>query len=129
MWRISNSKDGLLKFNIEKDVSQVINKGEGLSYIITKRDITLEPATKYTVNLVIGSDDSQNKPVLIVYSRKGKNTQHQLNDIVLSSKLQQIRSTFSTTDDIEEENQGVRINILGKQKEPIDIKTIEIWLE
>jgi len=129
LWRISNSKDGLLKFNIEKDVSQVINKGEGLSYIITKRDITLEPATKYTVNLVIGSDDSQNKPVLIVYSRKGKNTQHQLNDIVLSSKLQQIRSTFSTTDDIEEENQGVRINILGKQKEPIDIKTIEIWLE
>lgn len=129
LWRISNSKNGFLEFNIEKDVSQVMNKGEGLSYMITKRDITLEPATKYTVNLVIGSVDSRNKPVLIVYSRKGKSPQHQLNDIVLSSKLQQIRSTFSTTDDIEEENQGVRINILGKQKEPIDIKTIEIWLE
>ena len=129
LWRISNSKEGLLEVNIDQDVAQVVNKGEGKSYLITKKDITLEPGAEYTVNFVIGSSNPENKPILSIYSRKGKSPQHQLKDIALSPETTNISSTFVTTEDIEDGTQWLRIDIPENTKDPVLIESVEIWLE
>jgi len=129
LWRVSNSKEGLLEVNIDKDVAQVVNKGEGKSYLITKKDIALEPGAEYTVNFVIGSSNPENKPILSIYSRKGKSPQHQLKDIALSPETTNISSTFVTTEDIEDGTQWLRIDIPENTKDPVLIESVEIWLE
>jgi tetratricopeptide (TPR) repeat protein len=129
LWRISNSQNGLLQVDIEKNFTRILNKGDGPSYLTIKKDISLEPKKWYTVNLVIGSDNTENTPIMNIFSRKGKNPQYQLKNITLSPEIINVGSTFETTEDIEDGTQWVRIDIPGYTEKAINMKSIEIWLE
>jgi len=129
LWKVYNSQKGMLEVNIDKDVTRVSNTGEDTSYLITKSDITLESAAEYVVNLVIGVDNLESKPVLNIYSREGKSFQYQIKDMVLSSGLEQISSNFITTGDIKEATQWLEFHIPGNTIDVVLIKCIEIWLE
>ncbi len=129
LWKISNSQDGLLQVDIEKDFTRILNKGEGPSYLTIKKYISLTPKKRYTVNLVMGSDNTESTLTFNIFSDKGKNPQHQLKNITLSHEITNISSTFETTEDIEDGTQWLRIDIPGNTEKAINIKTIEIWLE
>jgi len=83
LWRISNSKDGILEIHIE-EAAEITNKGEGPSYLITKQDISLRPQTSYTLNLVASGDIPKDKVLFDVRSREGKNLQFQWKNIPLT---------------------------------------------
>ncbi len=129
LWRISNSKDGLLQVHIEDEGVKLTNPGGGTSYLDLKKDITLYPKETYRLNLLIGSKDPENNPIVDIRSRKGKTTQHQLKNLKLKPELTQITTTFTTTEDIEEGTQWLRIRIPENTQEPVVIKSMELWLE
>jgi hypothetical protein len=81
LWRISNSKDGLLEVHIEDEAAKITNQGEGTILSVTKQDINIQPGETYKVNLLIGSESPKNKPVINIYSRKGKSPQHQIKNL------------------------------------------------
>lgn len=129
LWRPYDSPKSLLEVNISKEVSHIINKGEEQAYLILKKDIKLKPSAEYSVNMVIGSNDSDNKLALDIISRKGQSLQHQLKDIDLRPELAGVSSTFVTTEDIEGGTQWLRIDIPENTKDAVLIRGIEIWLK
>lgn len=129
LWRISNSKAGLLQVQIEDEGVKLTNLGGGTSYLDLKKDITLHPKETYRINLLMGSKDPDNKPIVDIRSRKGKTIQHQLKDLKLKPELTQITATFTTTEDIEEGTQWLRIRIPENTQGPVVIKSMELWLE
>jgi len=130
LWRTSNSEKGLLKADIiKKDYARLTNEGQGPSYISTKQDISLKPQNLYTINLQAGGDMPQDKLVLNVFSREGKNPQYQWKEINLSQQLSIMTTTFLTTKDITEGKQWLRLDIQGIPQKQINVKSIEIWEE
>ena len=126
LWKISNSKDGLLEIQLEK-AAKLSNKGEGTSYLVTKEDISLEPDTSYTINLVAGGDMAKDKVLFNVFSREGESRQFQWKNIQLSNQISEMTASFVTTKNIEEGKQWLRIDIKGNPGGHIDVKAIEIW--
>lgn len=124
LWRIYNYKDGLLKVQI-KEAAKIANLGEGPSYLVASKDISLKPQTSYTVNIVAGSDMPKGKILFNVLSREGKSPQFQWNDIQLSPQISNLSTSFVTTEDLVEGKQWLRINI--QPKSHMDVKFIEIW--
>ncbi|AEE91909.1 O-antigen polymerase [Tepidanaerobacter acetatoxydans Re1] len=127
LWRIYNSQNGLLEVSIDKNAAKVTNRGEEPSHVITKNDITLEPNTDYMVNLAVGSLNPETKPIFNIFSRKGKNPQHQQSDMGLNPEITNISSTFTTTEDIEDGAAWLRIDIPENTRDAIYIKAVEIW--
>ncbi|NLM44840.1 MAG: O-antigen polymerase [Clostridiales bacterium] len=129
LWYIYNSQKGLMKTNIQSQAVEIANSGEGLAYLITRKDIFLEPDTVYRLNLFIGCVDTANTPTLKIFSRKGQALQHQMEPINLTSEITNVSSTFKTTQDIVEGAQWIRIDMPENIKDAILIKSMEIWLE
>ncbi|MGB4469453.1 MAG: O-antigen ligase family protein, partial [Tepidanaerobacteraceae bacterium] len=128
LWRISNSKDGLLEVYIG-EAAKITNKGEGPSYLVTRQDFSLNPQTSYTINFFVGGDMPGEKIQFYVFSREGENTQHHWKDVQLSSQISNISTSFVTTEDLVEGKQWLRIDIQGASEEPLNVKSIEIWEE
>jgi len=129
LWRVSNSKNGLLEIHIEDEAAKITNHGEGTSYLITKKDINIQPGETYRVNLFIASESPENKPVINIYSRKGKSPQYQIKDLDFKQEITNITTTFTATEDIEDGTQWIRIHIPEKTQEAVMIRGIQIWSE
>jgi O-antigen ligase/tetratricopeptide (TPR) repeat protein len=129
LWYIYNSQKGLMETSIRNKAVEITNNGEEPSYLITKKDIILEPTTEYRVNLLIGCENTTNVPVINIFSRKGQIVQHQIKQMDLNTEITNITSTFVTTKDIEDGKQWIRIDIPKETKDTIFIESMEIWLE
>lgn len=129
LWRYSNSKAGYIKSDITPEVAKITNEGEGTSYLYTRKDFSLKPNTKYKVKLVAGGDMPEDKIRFYVFSREGERTQFQWKKIKLTPGLSELTATFTTTDDIVEGKQWLRMNISAAKENYIQLKAIEIWEE
>lgn len=128
LWRISNSKDGLLEIQIE-EVTKITNQGKGISYLITKQDISLNPQASYTVKIEAGGNLPKDKISFNIYSREGKNLQHQWKQMELTPQVSEITTSFTTSEDLIEGKQWLRMNLQATPEKHVTLKTIEIWLE
>lgn len=129
LWKISNSKDGLLEIRVGDEAAKITNQGEGLSYLVTKQDLSLKPQTSYTVNLVAFGNMPKDKILFHVLSSEGKYHQHQWKDMQLSPQISNLTTFFVTTGDLVEGKQWLQINIHPAPGKHIILKTIEIWQE
>lgn len=97
--------------------------------MITKKDIALQPGEAYRVNMLLGSESPENKPVINIHSRTGKNSQHYIKDFDIKQEITKITTTFTSTEDIEDGTQWIRIHIPENTQDAVLIKGMEIWLE
>ena len=100
---------------------------EGISYLLTKQDFSLEPETSYTIKMLASGDIPKDKLVFNIYSREGKSPQYQWKDIELSPDMSNIATSFTTSEDLVEGKQWLRMHISPVPEKHINIKTIEIW--
>lgn len=128
LWYIYNSKDGLLEIQIE-EVTKITNQGKGTSYLITKQDISLNPQASYTVKIEAGGNLPKDKISFNIYSREGKNLQYQWKQIELTPQVSEITTSFTTSEDLIEGKQWLRMNLQATPEKHVTLKTIEIWLE
>ena len=127
LWNTLNSRQGYIKTDVTKEYTVITNEGEGISYLLTKQDFSLEPETSYTIKMLASGDIPKDKLVFNIYSREGKSPQYQWKDIELSPDMSNIATSFTTSEDLVEGKQWLRMHISPVPEKHMNINSIEIW--
>lgn len=127
LWKVSDSQMGYIQSRITEEFAEITNEGDGTSYMSTKQDISLKPQTSYTVKFEAGGNIPKDKIVFNIFSREGKNPQHQWKEIEFIPQLSEITTSFTTSEDLVEGKQWLRLNIQAAPEKHMILKTIEIW--
>lgn len=122
-WRLSLPEGSNLKLSLyDKKGVEILNEleGRGLFY---SNNFTLQPNTRYRLEIRLEDGSAVENARLALHSREG--TTVQLPPTLINQN--EIEVEFTTTDDIIEGYQYLRIEHMAKSSEPFTIKSIAIF--
>lgn len=124
-WRLSLPEGSKLKLSLyDKKGVEILNEleGGGLFY---SNNFALQPNTRYRLEIRLEDGSAIENARLTIYSREG--TTVQLAPMLINQN--EIEIEFTTTDDIIEGYQYLRIEHIAKSSEPFTIESIAIFEE
>ncbi len=131
LWQIPYQDDKVVRGGIVKDaqgeVFEVVSDSSG--FYIQRLDLSLQPSSRYLIALEGRSKSGNGKMTAIVLSSSGKSEQFRENSITMGSDYTLYQNTFETTDDIEPNNQYIRLYFSDKEGEVVLRRAILIRLE